>query len=341
MSLGNQLNHLTNQFWYQWRRNSWLFYAPRLFTDYEQILIDRPIFLVGNQGEGLTLLGRMLRRHELAVSISGNSKYWSGADELQGVMNLRLPESLAQKGKWFGHGIDHEVLTPPHSFSYASKELLPVYRKTADDASGKDAQKLKFLIKEAIHRFGRHPSESRFIDKSQTFTVKISFVNQLLQGCNPFFILLTRNPFASCIRAATGKAGDMKRYARSMSLEERLRICCEHWANSMRCATQDGTAIKNFMYLRFEDLLSDPESSLKQVCKFVGLEFFSDMVPAAEHKLPLGSRFRDRWYPMRTDVNDSYINNLTISQRDLINDYCGEQAKQFGYSAFVAKADLV
>jgi len=88
-----------NYLYYYWRRNNWFLYPRRFFDDYQDIEIDRPIFLVGNQGDGLTLVARMLRRHESVLSITGNHRYWSGADEMQNVMRCRLPRSLRVIGQ--------------------------------------------------------------------------------------------------------------------------------------------------------------------------------------------------------------------------------------------------
>ncbi|MGD2071111.1 MAG: hypothetical protein PVI57_20750, partial [Gemmatimonadota bacterium] len=210
---------LANTAWYQWRRNNWLLYPPRLFRSFDSVPIDRPVFFVGNQGGGLTLVSRMIRRHPDLVSISGGGDYWSGADEMQKVANLRLPPSLVLGGRWFGGGDPpHERLTPPRGWSYASDDLFAWYRKTEEDASEDDARALKRVIRESLHRFGRHSRAPRFVDKSQVFAIKMRYVEALLSDANPFFVLVTRDPYASVYRAAT-KTEDMVRYARSMSLD--------------------------------------------------------------------------------------------------------------------------
>jgi len=48
----------------------------------------------------------------------------------------------------------------------------------------------------------------------------------------------------------------------------------------------------------FEELLQESEKTLQQICEHVELEFLEDMLPAAQHKILFGSRFRDRWYPL-------------------------------------------
>lgn len=55
---------------------------------------SKPVFLLGNQGGGLTIISRILRRIPNVVSSTGNSNYWSGADEMNSVFGSLLPNEL-------------------------------------------------------------------------------------------------------------------------------------------------------------------------------------------------------------------------------------------------------
>jgi len=332
MSATNQgINALANRMWYQWRRNNWIVYPRRFAPHYADVTIDRPIFLLGEQGGGLTLVSRMLRRHPNVVSITGDSSYWSGADEMQKVMALRLPPSLRLGGRYLARDVGHPRFTPPRSWTYASDDLIGYYRNTAADYDPKIAATLRRIIGEALHRFGGCRPNLRFIDKSQVFTVKMGFVNALLQELHPHFVLVTRNPYAACYRAAQGKAGDMRRYATSISFEERLDICAQHWSNSMRAVLADRAETPHFACWRFEDILSNPVQHLREICEFVGLDYTDRLVPGAEDKIPFGSRYAGRWYPLRPDVNESYLNELSAHHVEIIARRCAELAEDFGY----------
>lgn len=321
-----------NYLYYYWRRNNWVLHLRRFFGNYEDVQIDRPIFLVGNQGDGLTLVARMLRRHKAIVSITGNHQYWSGADEMQGVMRCRLPRSLRQGGRFICRDFPHERFTPPRSWSYASDDLIRLYRKTAADYDDEVAETLRRIIREAIYRFEKGESDKRFVDKSQVFTVKMSYVNALLKDTNPHFVLITRNPYAACFRAALGKAGDMKRYARYMSLDERVEVCAQHWSNAMRCVLEDKDKVSNFKAMRFEDFLQEPRESLIELCLFLDLPFLDDLVPSEHHAIPFGSKYPDRWYPLRPDVNKQYLEKIPDKYIEMIYERCQPIAEQFGYA---------
>ena len=315
---------------YYWRRSGWVVSPRHYLASLEKVRIHGPVFLLGNQGDGLTLISRMLRRHPKVVSITGDSSYWSGADEMQKVMMCQLPPSLRLGGRWFCKDVHHPLFTPPRSWSYASNDLISYYRKTADDYNEKDARLLRRIIQDSIYRFGRGESK-RFVDKSQVFSVKMSFVDALLKDTSPHFVLVTRNPYATIYRAAMGKAGDMRRYAKYMSLDERVEVCLQHWLNTMKSVMEDKDKVSNFTWIRFEDMLRNPKETLLNLTRFLGLTFIEDMIPAPHHRIPLGSKYRDRWYPLRPDVNERYLKEIPEKYLRQIEERCGAIAAEFGY----------
>jgi len=318
-----------NELWYLYRRNNWLLDPSWFLRDFEHTIIDRPIFLLGNQGGGLTLISRMLRRNPEVVSVTGNNSYWSGADELQNVYGLILPAELTgikYKAPY------HPVLTPPRSWSYASDALIAAYRKTEKDYSPEIEFRFKRILKYIITKHGTNGT-GRFIDKSQVFSVKLGLIYSLLKECKPKFLLVLRSPYIECPRAAMGKAGDMRRYATFLSWEERLDICMQHWNNSISAIIEDKERLPvDIMIARFEDILQSPERELRKICAFLELNFDQDMLPQQYHSLPFGSHYRNRWYPLRSDVNIHYKDVIKRTDLDRIEERCGDLAKQFGYS---------
>ena len=90
------------------------------------------------------------------------------------------------------------------------------------DKIGGTSKIIKYCIQK--HSIGEVVN-SRFIDKSQIFTVKLSLINELLKENRPKFILITRDPYASCLRAANGKAVDMKNHENKYDYKFRLNVC--------------------------------------------------------------------------------------------------------------------
>ncbi len=329
MNIFLNANKLANKILYLWKRNGWMLDPRFYFAEYKDVPIDRPIFLLGVQGGGLTLISRMLRRHPDVVSVTGNYHYWSGADEMHTVFGPALPSELA--GIRYKVPLpDHPIYKPTRSWTYACDELLTYYRKTAKDANMEVKKRLEHVIRYCISRYAPNKTRARFIDKSQVYTVRVSFIRELLKGYNPRFVLVTVNPYASVYRAALGKARDMDLLKDKLPFMKRLEICAQHWRNSYRCALEDRG--KDMLVIRLEDLLREPAVYLRKICDHVELEFSERLLPHPDDKIPLGSRFRDRWYPLDVNRVLHYIDKATSEELALIHEICGDLAEEFGYS---------
>jgi len=319
---------LTNRAWYLWMRNYWMLDPRSYFGSYREVTLERPIFLLGVQGGGLTLVSRMLRRHPQVVSVSGNCKYWAGADEMHTVLGPLLPAELSGTRHRVPYP-DHPLFKAPRSWTYACDELLPYYRKTADDATEEIAARFKRLIRMCLARHAVDQEPVLFTDKSQVYTVRVSFIRELLKEHQPRFVLVTTNPFAVCYKAASGYAADMKRLSDRLSLETRLDICAQHWHNSMRCALDDRD--DDMLIVKFEELLLDPAQQLDRICRHVGLQFSDRMIPSPTDRVPFGSRYRTRWYPLDPSRASHYVDEASADELSLIDQKCGSTADDLGY----------
>ena len=300
------------------------------FPGPDRTAVDRPIFLLGNQGDGLTLVSRMLRRSQQVVSLSGDYRYWSGADEMHRAMRSILPPGLRSGGRWFGGAPRHAILTAPRSWSYASDDLIDGYRMRASDADLPDRRRLFRAIAGCMRRHGRG-QPVRFIDKSQTFTVRLGYIDALLEGHDPHFVLVTRNPYASIYRAAIGFAGDMERYKKQLSLGDRIQVCTQHWMNSMDAVLEDARSVLRFKVMAFEEFLAAPKQSLSELCQFLSIDYGDDMVPAKGQSVPFGTRFSRRWFPVRPEVNDRYLEAIPQDHLEQVVARIEERAREFGY----------
>ena len=67
--------------------------------------IDRPIFILGVQGGGLTLLTRMIHRNERIVTIGGGRANWTGNNEMDKQYIGQLPDDFALRSLLCGHDV--------------------------------------------------------------------------------------------------------------------------------------------------------------------------------------------------------------------------------------------
>jgi len=320
------MNYL-NMMIYVLRRNAWQF-DPRFYlSQFDQTKIDRPIFLLGTPGGGLTLISRMLRRCQRVVSISGHYRYWSGADEMQLVFASALPGELSLNQEL----PEQETYGTNRPWLFATDDLLGHYRFDASDATDRIRQPLKKIIRWAIQTHAPNPGSARFIDKSQLYTINVQFLDALLQGADPQFLLVTRNPYAMCFRSTRYGMGGLDHFEGTDSFNERLRLAAEHWSNSMRCALEDGASLSRFHQVRFEDVLKRPEETVQIVCEHLDLPYDSSYLPGPQDRIPFGSKYDKKWYPLRAGVNRKHLEKMDEQHVEVVHKHCGALANQFGY----------
>lgn len=324
---GNLFYNVFNFFYYIYKRNNWMLDFSRFWKDFEDVKIDRPVFLLGFHGGGTTLISRMIRRNEDFVSVSGNYRYWAGADEMQVVLGQMLPPELA--------GIRHKIpsttkLKAPTHWLYATDKYLSYFRNTKQDVTPELRDKVTKIIKWNIYRQAVDKNKARFVDKSQIYTIKVSFLNEILKDSNPKFVLVLRNPYVLCCRIVDREANSF----RNNNIESRrkqLEFASQHWVNSVRCALKDSEEA-DLMLVRVEDVLNQPEKCIKKITDFIETEFSNDMLPHREHKIPFGSLGRNKWYPLRSDVNEKYFAKMDKEDIEIIANNVEEYADKFGYS---------
>lgn len=306
----------------RYRRHRWRFNLRKHLVDLSQVPIKSPIFVLGTQGGGLSLISRVLRRHPTAVSVTGDNSYWVGSDEMQNVLSDALPDALRLQG--------HSALEErdlQESWLYASDRLLPRFRLTGEDATDALADLLLDRLRELLLLFGGGRADRRFVDKSQSYTVKVSFLARLLEDHDPKFVLVTRNPYAMCQRAVERVLTSVE------SVAERRRLAAEHWCNSMQCALRDGQGRDGFETVRFEDFLLEPRATLGLIDDIVEMGLKPSLLPSRGDRLPLGRADQgEKWFPLRPNVNAKYLDFLDDDVVRVVDERCGQLATRFGYS---------
>lgn len=311
------------------RRKRYIFNIRRLYRPLDSIKIDRPVFFLGVQGGGLTLLVKAFQRHRKICFCKGNSNHWDAADNEMQVNIFDMPEELSLRNNKVYHKKYKTNIF--RYWTYALNDTLSLYRLNSEKLSPDLSNSFKKVIRKIISAYAHNPDDCRFIDKSQLFTVNLLSVYRLLKETNPFFVLVVRNPFAMCKRVAEKYYENPNKNNFSFSKETSLRLCCQHWKNSYESALNDGKDVPNVKIVKFEDFLSCPSEFLKEICEFIELEFDTDIVPAPNQKSTIYSQMNSRWYPIRSNSNEKYVNSLTKNDIEIIKEECGELIKEFGY----------
>lgn len=321
--------------------NAYWEYKPRwtprrLTTPLDEIKIDRPIFVLGVQGGGLTLLARMIHRSERIVTIGGGRAYWVGNNEMDKQYVGELPEDFTLRSPKFqsptfkthmkGGEYEHPVFGTERNWVYACNDLLERYRKTEGDWTHDKEAQFKRAIKESIRAYATDYATARFLDMSQTFSLKVPLLRTMFPESR--FVIQLRDPYATCLKEAQDHSYDWRR---TVSMERKLEIFSSHWRNTYDYAIEDTKDHDHRTIVRYEDLVRDPENVLRQVLSTIDIDYDPDMIPRAHHRLPLGSSEHHKWYPVRTGANEKYFEQLDASVASVIQNTVDDVAHEFGY----------
>lgn len=307
-----------------------IFWHPRLIYRSERdISITKPIFFLGVQGGGMTIMSRIVRLLPHIIYISGNHRFWTGADELHNKPRFKhLPDQLVLRSPGYCNLLGHEKNHPDFGFEraflYASNEFLSEYRLTEFDWTPELDRALKQIIRRCLCVYASNHKQAQFIDMSQTYCLKVPF----LKRCFPdaLFIIVSRNPFAVCWKQAQISPIFHKEPQRA------VQFAAEHWNNSYAYALNDTDNMDQVLQLRFEDFLQDPITISKKMLCFLGQPQADVKKLIEQHKtIPLGSCEPEKWFPIKHNVNKNHFATIPDWAREIIDRQCSALVQRFGY----------
>jgi len=98
---------------------------------------------------------------------------------------------------------------------------------------------------------------------------------------------------------------------------------------------------RNILFVKYEDLISDPESAIKNVCTHVGINFSPELL-----NIPIigSSNFNDtdQKYGIDASKTDQWqAGGLSNSEIHICQTVTGDQMKLFGYEKIVVDAEII
>lgn len=270
-------------------------------------MLENPIFIVGSERSGSDLLRLMLNEHS----------------------NIAIPH-------------------PPHLM----KDLSPILPKYGDltknyPALVRDAVKLVDLhfapwpikidsakLWQLPHRdlycvyagvyeqYLEHSGKARWGCKS---TFMIHHIREILaHHKEPKFIHLVRDPRDVAIAAKKSVFNHFHPYyiAKLWQKEQRLAL---RWRQDLK---------NNWLTVRYEDLISNPETKLKEICLFLNEPFEGQMLKYAESNSAKElARLSKSWSNLSKPISPSTPSYINMEQKDLhlIESICKEEMAKFSY----------
>jgi hypothetical protein len=226
------------------------------------------VFVVGCQRSGTTLLQRMLDRHpDLAVTLDGEF----------------IPRLLSQAGAETDVKLEPELVEQAIRYRSGSGragfQKLELPEDTVRGLAGKASTYAEFVglvFDEVAARRGK----SKAGDKTPDYARRIPLLHGLFPWARFVHIVrdgrdvaLSLRPWATKVRPRGPARTDVWR-------EEPVAACALWWAGMVTTAERDGARLAPHQYLtiRYEDLVGEPEVALAQVTAFLGLGFAPEML---------------------------------------------------------------
>jgi hypothetical protein len=242
----------------------------------------RFVFLAGLHRSGTTLLARLLAAHPQVSGFSGTS---APADEGQHLQTV--------------YPSDHEHGRPGR-FGFA-----PEMHLTEDSPLVTEENALKLFEEWAPHWDLSSPV---LLEKSPPNLLKTRFLQALYPSSS--FVVIVRHPIPVSI--PTAKWRGTRRFDRML----------EHWLHAHALFEADRGHLGRVHVLQYEQLVSDPETVLREIFEFLEL----DPIPPSEAvERGANEKYFRRWRELKRDPRmRAYL--------DLVSLWYERRVRRYGYS---------
>jgi hypothetical protein len=270
--------------------------------NFDEIKIDRPVFIVGLPRSGTSMLYNLLCAHEQAAYITNSinacpesictiewlrKKYnlnASGERFLADSINTDFgspSEPALFWGKWIGRDVDSLYWEEKRLKDFSKEKIAEIYN---------DIRKILFT-------FGAgKENPKRFICKYPVMQTELRMVQDLFPDAHFIHIVRDSRPAANSLKKLYHLTNNQIKkikhpwvtyivpYPRVKSLkgliekygDEDIRTTAHIWQDSIKLVHETAPDLKNYTEIRYEDILKSPYESMKKLFDFCELSYPSE-----------------------------------------------------------------
>ena len=268
-----------------------------------------PFFIVGAQRSGTTMLRLMLNQHpRLAVPFESGfiTAYYEKLDEygdLTVVENQRRLLNDISTYDWVVRGKllqDIDAVLAHRIMDYAD------------------------IVAAIYAEYARQKNKARWGDKTPRYTEHIEVLRHIFPNCKIIHLVRDGRDVALSLRRVSWGSSSIPRVA----LDWRWKTVLAHKMGALLGA--------DFLEMRYEDLVLEPEANLRTICDFLGEAYTPDMLSyhrQAEFDLPEGSR---KWHQSSLQAPNSnkvweWKHAMSVADRIIFEQNAGDALELFGY----------
>lgn len=298
-------------------------------------LIENPVFICGHRKGGTSLFLKLLDNHpELFVYPADtgffykyfpfcSSKEISNEEKTEFMVDRVLAGLKIQLDR-LSHEDLKEVDFDMDVFNNDFREIVKTTSYTPKEV-------LLSLIQAFEKSYNSSPQMKKWVQKTTSTEI---FALEIFQWFpNAKFIHIVRDPRDNW---GSLKSGWEKRYHQFNDCQERLlQSVLDRGKLGLEFARSNEEIIgkERYKVIKFEDLTTNPEEIMKEVCDFLEISFSETMmVPTTCGKLWPGNNFEGLNFKGISNVNSGrWKERITDHEGQLIEFYCGEIMEYFNY----------
>lgn len=264
-----------------------------------------PIFIVGAPRSGTTLLRAMLNRHP-RIGLCDETFYfyyvYARRRTFGNLKDARNRRRLAEK--------------------YIATDRVRRLKLNAGDLTEtlvKEGDSYAAFFASLMRHYASSLGKTRYGEKTPDHAMHAETLCSWYPDCRIIHLLRDpRDVVASLVRMPWGSNSAMANARRWVSCTE----------GALRCQDRD-----NYLRLRYEDLVQDPQRELTTICSFLDEEYSDAMLQPGENAKA------DRWWFERaqgkvtTDRYGKWREELTASQVAIVERVTRDHMQRFGYEA--------
>jgi hypothetical protein len=162
---------------------------------------------------------------------------------------------------------------------------------------------------------------TNLLEKSIADTTRIPFLNAYFQPA--YFIYLVRDGYA--VSEGIRRKADPARWDNPVYEEEYpIGICAEQWKVTDEVVSRDREAVERFLQIHYEELVSNPRSTIRKITNFLGLR------PIERSKLEGAWDVHGYGEPIQNMNPRSHV-RLSSKDMDRIEEEAGQLLEAYGY----------
>ena len=282
----------------------------------KDLLLKKPIFIIGSGRSGTTLLQRMLRSHSNISSPTGESHFfiplYKYPDKYGDLSQAENVKKVLEEMRRISREFCEEDL---HGLKFDTTAL-------ANEFVDKGVNSTLDIISLLLTKNALGENKNRWLEKTPYYILHISTLLKMFPDAQ--FVHIIRDG-RDCALSMLERKYDLKIF----NIYQAAKI----WSRYVDMGQEAKEYLSSDVYFefRYEDLISDPETKVKEICTFLGEKYEDNVVDFIKSQDP-----KNKTPMLKKGIQknnfDKWRTKMTIWQIRVFESVAGDTLKRNNYS---------